>query len=280
MIQHLLYGDLCGYIFATGHDSGGGTSQSYARMDFNAEIVTNNSERGSILMRLIEGSGGYVDYFKSDSNLGQNIFYKDIKADTGADIIFEGATANANETTLTVTDPTQDNTITLPDATGTVMLNVVEDTSPQLGGNLDINGKDIVSASNGNIDIKPNGSGFVKLETTTGTTMIKSNTGDQDTDIESTALYLNNNSTTTGSSVAIGLHPGTDTSGTTNLYSWIRTTRESNSAANMTINVANDTGSSSWFQTKFGGNTDSGEVMFPKKISLGNADTYQNDSRK
>ena len=37
-------------------------------------------------------------------------------------IVFEGATADANETTLAVTDPTADRTITLPDATGTVAL--------------------------------------------------------------------------------------------------------------------------------------------------------------
>jgi hypothetical protein len=37
------------------------------------------------------------------------------------DIIFEGANANANETTLTVVDPTADRTITLPDVTGTVI---------------------------------------------------------------------------------------------------------------------------------------------------------------
>ena len=36
-------------------------------------------------------------------------------------IIFEGATANAYETTLTVVDPTADRTITLPDVTGTVV---------------------------------------------------------------------------------------------------------------------------------------------------------------
>jgi|TARA_R100000149_G_C5878605_1_gene142852 hypothetical protein len=38
-------------------------------------------------------------------------------------LIFEGATADAHETTVTVTDPTADRTITLPDATGTVILN-------------------------------------------------------------------------------------------------------------------------------------------------------------
>lgn len=37
-------------------------------------------------------------------------------------IIFEGATADAFETTLTVTNPTADRTITLPDASGTVAL--------------------------------------------------------------------------------------------------------------------------------------------------------------
>ena len=35
-------------------------------------------------------------------------------------VIFEGATADASETTLTITDPTADRTITLPDETGTV----------------------------------------------------------------------------------------------------------------------------------------------------------------
>ena len=40
----------------------------------------------------------------------------------GASIVFEGATADAHETTLTVVDPTADRTITLPNATGTVAL--------------------------------------------------------------------------------------------------------------------------------------------------------------
>ena len=40
----------------------------------------------------------------------------------GSSIEFEGATANAFETTLEVTDPTADRTITLPDASGTVAL--------------------------------------------------------------------------------------------------------------------------------------------------------------
>ena len=41
--------------------------------------------------------------------------------------------------------------------------NVVEDTTPQLGGALDVNGAKIVSTSNGNIDIEPHGTGDVLL---------------------------------------------------------------------------------------------------------------------
>ena len=40
----------------------------------------------------------------------------------GADLIFEGAVENAYETVLTVSEPTADRTITLPNATGTVAL--------------------------------------------------------------------------------------------------------------------------------------------------------------
>lgn len=40
----------------------------------------------------------------------------------GSDLVFEGALANAFETTLTVNEPTKDNTISLPDQSGTVAM--------------------------------------------------------------------------------------------------------------------------------------------------------------
>jgi len=49
--------------------------------------------------------------------------------------------------------------------------NVVEDTTPQLGGSLDVNGQDIVSISNGNITLTPNGSGVVRIDGTSGIDM-------------------------------------------------------------------------------------------------------------
>jgi hypothetical protein len=43
-----------------------------------------------------------------------------VTLDTGASLMFEGATANAFETILAVADPTADRTLTLPDSTGTI----------------------------------------------------------------------------------------------------------------------------------------------------------------
>jgi hypothetical protein len=68
-------------------------------------------------------------------------------------IVFEGATADAHETTFAITDPTADRTITFPDATGTVALTenvaalsgatftgAISGTSLTLSGDLTING--------------------------------------------------------------------------------------------------------------------------------------------
>jgi hypothetical protein len=48
-------------------------------------------------------------------------------------IVIEGSTANEFETTLTVTDPTADRTITFPDATGTVQLRVTDVDDTEIG---------------------------------------------------------------------------------------------------------------------------------------------------
>ena len=132
-------------------------------------------------------------------------------------IVFEGATDDANETTLGAVDPTADRTINLPNESGTVLLKdttentfitgqtsitsgdiasasdellisdadassfkrvtvdnlissaggltaVSADSTPQLGGDLDVNGNDIVSVSNGNISLLPNGTGKVVID--------------------------------------------------------------------------------------------------------------------
>ena len=49
-------------------------------------------------------------------------------------------------------------------ATSSAIANVVEDTTPQLGGDLDVNGNGLVSTSNGNIALTPNGTGVVRID--------------------------------------------------------------------------------------------------------------------
>jgi hypothetical protein len=57
-------------------------------------------------------------------------------------------------TGISITDGVITNTVT-----DTGITDLVQDTTPQLGGNLDVNSNSIVSASNGNINITPNGTG-------------------------------------------------------------------------------------------------------------------------
>jgi hypothetical protein len=70
---------------------------------------------------LVDGSGNLtISGNLTVSGTTTTINSTTINATTG--IVFEGTTSNDFETTLTVTDPTADRTITFPDATGTVAL--------------------------------------------------------------------------------------------------------------------------------------------------------------
>ena len=62
-------------------------------------------------------------------------------------------------------------TLTAGIVSGSEISNVVEDTTPQLGGSLDVNGEDIVSVSNGNITLTPNGTGVVRVDGSNGIDM-------------------------------------------------------------------------------------------------------------
>ena len=67
----------------------------------------------------------------------------------------------ADDISLATLDHTA-NTVNWLDST--VATDLVNDTTPQLGGNLDVNGNSIVSVSNGNISITPDGTGKVILD--------------------------------------------------------------------------------------------------------------------
>ena len=92
-------------------------------------------------------SGAYTVQFKYASGSGDTFTFA--ATNKGTAILF--ATAN---------DGTNPDVIQIQ--TGG---DVVDDTSPQLGGDLDVNGNKIVSTSNGNIELEPNGTGDVILDT-------------------------------------------------------------------------------------------------------------------
>ena len=91
-------------------------------------------------------SGSHTVQFKYASGSGDSVTFA--ASDKGTKIVF----ASAN-------DGTNPDIIEVPLG----ISNVVDDTTPQLGGDLDMNGQDIVTTSNANIDLNPNGSGVVNL---------------------------------------------------------------------------------------------------------------------
>ena len=67
----------------------------------------------------------------------------------------------ADDISLATLDYTA-NTVNWLDST--VVFDIVGDTTPQLGGDLDVNGNSIVSVSNGNITFTPDGTGKVIID--------------------------------------------------------------------------------------------------------------------
>jgi hypothetical protein len=117
-------------------------------------------------------------------------------------------------------------------------LDLITDTTPQLGGNLDVNGNSIVSTSNGNITLTPNGTGDVVLSADTvkigdsnaNATITTDGTGD---------LILNTNSGSSSGSITIA--DGADANitiepnGTGDVLLNADTVRVGDSGANATI---------------------------------------------
>ena len=112
------------------------------RTDLNTVLgAINSSNSGTSRPSSATTGTFWLDTTNSGSNLLVLKFF-----DGSDDITF--ATFNTSSNTVDVSDSSSD---------------VVGDTTPQLGGDLDVNGNDIVSTSNADIDIIPNGTGDVNL---------------------------------------------------------------------------------------------------------------------
>ena len=120
-----------------------GSALTYTELDNNFVHLL---RQGSVTVRADSGT---------DQTLGE--------ADKDSILNFVGGT---NATTTISSDSAGETVITVA-ATDTGITDVVSDTSPQLGGDLDVNGQSIVSTSNASINITPDGTGDVVLGTMT-----------------------------------------------------------------------------------------------------------------
>ena len=92
-------------------------STDSTRLNINDTFRANAFETQTGLLSVDEDSS--IPRFTSSAT-GKALTFDAVPTFTGG-ITFEGSTANDFETTLTVTNPTADNTITLPDETGTII---------------------------------------------------------------------------------------------------------------------------------------------------------------
>ena len=113
--------------------------------------TTKKITRANLIGTVTEGEGGTGETTYTDGQL--------LIGNTAGGLTKGTLTAGSN---VTITEGDGSISIAATDTTG--ISNVVEDTTPQLGGDLDVNGQSIVSASNGDIAITPNGSGKVVLD--------------------------------------------------------------------------------------------------------------------
>ena len=130
-------GDVSGTLVTTG-DTGSVTSTmiadgtiANADISASAEIAVSKLANGTANQLLQTASNGSDVEFTSNVDIPGTLGVTGAATlsstlavvgniSTDASLVFEGATADAFETTLSVTDPTADRTITLPDATTTV----------------------------------------------------------------------------------------------------------------------------------------------------------------
>ena len=146
--------------------AGGYTTQAVADGTTTALTVLDGSTGATIATSTIKMTGsltGASGLSVPDDITGMK--YLVLNSTTGGqDVTFK--TAGGTGVTWSSTDARllwHDGTNIVDSGFGQGLAAVVDDTTPQLGGDLDVNGNDIVSTSNADISIIPNGSGDVNL---------------------------------------------------------------------------------------------------------------------
>ena len=166
--------------------SGGFTAQAVADSGTPTALSVSDGSTGATLAhRVIEFTGSLssgrvvtipldVQNFyilKNGTSGSQTVTFKYVSGSGGTAVIPNGKTVIAYAKADDGTNPN----IVMVQFGG----DVVDDTSPQLGGDLDVNGNSIVSVSNGNVVIAPDGSGRTKVTNATGTSSTQTVTTDR-----------------------------------------------------------------------------------------------------
>ena len=195
--------------------SGGYTTQAVTDGSDTVLSVSDGSTGATLAHRVIEFTGSLTASRNVTIPLDVQNFYILKNATSGSqNVVFKYASGTGTSATVPngktviayakADDGTNPN-ITLQEFGG----DVVDDTSPQLGGDLDMNGNDIVTTSNANIDLNPNGSGVVNLvanATRAGTLRFTEDTDDG-------SNYLDLKAGAMGSNLAFTLPTADGTSG-------------------------------------------------------------------
>ena len=194
--------------------SGGFTQQSIAGGAQTTALSVSDGSTGAVLShRMIEFTGTISGnqivtipldvqtfYILRNSTSGSHTVQFKYVSGSGATFTFSATNKGDKMVFAAANDGLQPDIKTL--AIGTGISDVVDDTSPQLGGDLDVNGNDIVSTSNANIDIVPNGTGDVTLQA--DTVQIGDNNADATLTTQGTGdLTLNTNGGTNSGAIVI-----------------------------------------------------------------------------
>ena len=128
--------DVLGHIDFSGMNDAD-TPEKVVYAQINADIAdeTDNTEDGRLDIRVIS-NGSLANRITLQGN-GHTLFHsRDVRLQASVDLVFEGSVTNGTRTTLTVVNPNQANTISLPDASGQVVLadgDVDTDASAEIG---------------------------------------------------------------------------------------------------------------------------------------------------
>ena len=160
-------------VFSTGHSE---TATEKFRITSQGELGIGGANYGSDGQVLTSTGAGTAPAWEAAASSGHTIQEEGSGLTARANLNFVGAGVTATDDSgnsatkvtigataasmpLTRSDGSTSDPIALTSAA--VGESLVSDTTPQLGGSLDVNGQSIVTASNGNVQMTPNGTGSV-----------------------------------------------------------------------------------------------------------------------